>query len=477
MLSAQVHAEDCEETQAKLTRPFPNFWGIDEHSTRFVPEESTSISAANVHRLKLKWAYGIETNSPRSYPLVTENAIFFGDSGAGLLALDRETGCVKWRHKDSRGNVASAILSRVTESGLTLYFTGRREGVFAVDATTGKTIWKATITQEPVPLYSGTPLLADGKIFVPISSEEVGLSINPFYGCCTTSGGIAAFDATTGEQLWYLPTIEEPARVIGRHFVFVEKWGPSGVPVWSAPTYDSQSGLLFLVRGKNYSDPATITSDAIFAVDADSGKRRWVRQFTEGDTFNMGCLINGPICPDAPGPDLDFGVPPVIANNGKDRQVLYVGQKSGHVHAMDPRSGEVLWSKHLSRGGCLGGIHWGLAADEKAGILYVPISDYPSGGHSDLPAVPGMFALNLHDGSVPWKNLKDTSAQMDFGRVSLLVSPVTCYSMAGFCGKKVRRWVSIGSRLKFLAAKIARRLPSGNRFLSEPFSALSRFWF
>ena len=60
--------------------------------------------------------------------------------------------------------------------------------------------------------------------------------------------------------------------------------------------------------------------------------------------------------------------------------------------------------------GYLGGIHWGLAADEKAGILYVPISDYPSGGHSDLPAVPGMFALNLHDGSVLWKNLKDTSA-------------------------------------------------------------------
>ena len=410
MLSAQVHAEDCEETQAKLTRPFPNFWGIDEHSTRFVPEESTSISAANVHRLKLKWAYGLETNSPRSYPLVTENTIFFGDSGAGLLALDRETGCVRWRHKDSRGNVASAILSRVTESGLTLYFTGRREGVFAVDATKGKTIWKATITQEPVPLYSGTPLLADGKIFVSISSEEVGLSINPFYGCCTTSGGMAAFDATTGEQLWHLPTIEEPARVIGRHFVFVEKWGPSGVPVWSSPTYDSQSGLLFFGTGENYSDPATITSDAIFAVDADSGKRRWVKQFTEGDTFNMGCLINGPNCPDAPGPDLDFGVPPVIANNGKDRQVLYVGQKSGHVHAMDPSSGEVLWSKHLSRGGCLGGIHWGLAADEKAGILYVPISDYPSGGHSDLPAVPGMFALNLHDGSVLWKNLKDTSA-------------------------------------------------------------------
>ena len=54
---------------------------------------------------------------------------------------------------------------------LTLYFTSRREGVFAVDAATGKTLWKASINDEPVPLYSGTPLLAQDKIFVPISSE------------------------------------------------------------------------------------------------------------------------------------------------------------------------------------------------------------------------------------------------------------------------------------------------------------------
>ena len=407
---AQAQVVDCEETQANLAGAFPQFWGIDEHSTRLVSSQHTSINETNVHRLELKWAYGLETNSPRSYPLVTKDTIFYGDSGAGLLALDRETGCVRWRHEDSKVDVASAILSRVTESGLTLYFTSRRDGVFAVDAATGKTLWQASITEEPVPLYSGTPLLADGKIFVPISSEEIGLSLNPFYGCCTTSGGMAAFDATTGEQLWYLPTIEEPAQVIGRHFVFVKEWGPSGVPVWSAPTFDAESGLLFYGTGENYTQPATLTSDAIFAVDAATGQRRWVKQFTAGDTFNMGCVINGPNCPDSPGPDLDFGAPPVIANNGTGEKVLYAGQKSGHVHAMNPLTGEVYWSKHLSRGGYLGGIHWGIAADEQAGLLYVPISDFPSGGHSDLPAVPGMFALNLLDGSIRWKNLQDTES-------------------------------------------------------------------
>ena len=149
---AQAQVVDCEETQANLAGAFPQFWGIDEHSTRFVSSQHTSINETNVHRLELKWAYGLETNSPRSYPLVTKDTIFYGDSGAGLLALDRETGCVRWRHEDSKVDVASAILSRVTESGLTLYFTSRRDGVFAVDAATGKTLWQASITEEPVPL-------------------------------------------------------------------------------------------------------------------------------------------------------------------------------------------------------------------------------------------------------------------------------------------------------------------------------------
>ncbi|MDG1134430.1 MAG: PQQ-binding-like beta-propeller repeat protein [Pseudomonadales bacterium] len=410
LLLPQAYAEDCSSNTIDLDNGFPHAWGIDQHSTRFVSAQNTVVNNTNVHRLELKWAYGLQTQSPRSYPYVTKDTIFYGDSGAGLLALDRETGCVKWRNQDGEGDVASAILAGTSSSGLTLYFTSRRAGVFAIDAATGKTLWHSTITEEPVPLYSGTPILAEGKIFVPISSQEIGLSMNPFYGCCTSSGGMAAFDASTGEQLWYLPTIEEPAQVIGRHFVFVEEWGPSGVPVWSAPTYHAESGLLFYGTGENYTEPATLTSDAIFAVDAATGERRWVRQFTAGDTFNMGCVIGGPNCPDAPGPDLDFGAPPLIVKNSSGATGLYAGQKSGHVHAMDPFTGEVFWSKQLGQGGYLGGIHWGIAADEQAGLLYIPISDFPSGGHSDLPPVPGMFALNVDDGSVRWKNLQDIQA-------------------------------------------------------------------
>ena len=51
---AQVHGADCEESQADLRGAFPQYWGIDEHSTRFVPAQHTRINATNVHQLKLK---------------------------------------------------------------------------------------------------------------------------------------------------------------------------------------------------------------------------------------------------------------------------------------------------------------------------------------------------------------------------------------------------------------------------------------
>ena len=188
---------------------------------------------------------------------------------------------------------------------------------------------------------------------------------------------MAALDAETGEQLWYLPTIEEAAQVTGRQLLFVQKWGPSGAPVWSAPTLDRRRGLLFYGTGENYSAPATATSDAIFAIDASTGQRRWVNQFTANDTFNMACVAGGPNCPEQEGPDLDFGAPPLLAQDSQGRELLFVAQKSGAVSALDPATGERVWSQKFGRGGYLGGIHWGLAADIQRGLLYVPVSDYP----------------------------------------------------------------------------------------------------
>lgn len=89
--------------------------------------------------------------------------------------------------------------------------------------------------------------------------------------------------------------------------------GPSGAPIWSTPTIDAENGTLFYGTGENYSLPATNTSDAIIAVSLADGSRKWARQFTVGDVWNISCdlpLISAN-CPDKTlGVDLDFGAPP-----------------------------------------------------------------------------------------------------------------------------------------------------------------------
>ncbi len=112
-------------------------------------------------------------------------------------------------------------------------------------------------------------------------------------------------------------------------------------------------------------------TDAIFAVDADSGEVVWRRQFTAGDAYTAACnnlALNHPNCPKPTGPDFDFGAPTLLVDTHSGHQLLIAGQKSAEVHAMDPDTGEVVWSKRLGRGGIIGGVHWGMAANEALGL-------------------------------------------------------------------------------------------------------------
>src|SRR5450432_1444362 len=84
--SAAARAADCPGRPG-LTTFASDGWGIDARNTRFQP--NTTITAANVGRLKLKWVYGFAGDQPRSYPLVSNDTIFIGDGGHGLVALNR----------------------------------------------------------------------------------------------------------------------------------------------------------------------------------------------------------------------------------------------------------------------------------------------------------------------------------------------------------------------------------------------------
>jgi polyvinyl alcohol dehydrogenase (cytochrome) len=199
----------------------------------------------------------------------------------------------------------------------------------------------------------------------------------------------------------------------------VQLWGPSGAGVWSAPTLDPAKHIVYVTTGDSYSDPPARTSDAFMAFDMDTGKVLWSRQMTPGDAFTIACLSpDRTNCPDANGPDFDFGASAMLVNLPNGKRALVAGQKSGYVHALDPdQQGEVLWQTRVGQGGVQGGIEWGSAADEQN--VYVAVSDVgilpvagpkPEANKSifgsyfvlDPKAGGGLFALRLATGERVW---------------------------------------------------------------------------
>jgi len=423
--SANAASNCTAEPTPSLSKSYSQGWGIDHRNTRYQPQ--STLTAKTVPNLQLKWVYGLAETTPRSYPLITEDTIFVGDGGRGVVALDRETGCERWVYEHV-GPISSALIRGTIGRRPIIIFNDRLKGVYAIDATNGEFIWHASVSDEPVPWYSGTPLVTATTVFAPVASLEVVLATNPLYGCCTTSGGMAAFAIATGEKRWYVPTIDAPAQKTHTHWLFVQNYGPSGAPVWGAPSYDAQTDRLFFGTGQNYTHPATDTSDAIFALQGSTGEKLWVEQFTAHDVYTAACNIealNHPNCGKPTGPDVDFGAPTVLARTRAGRQLLIAGQKSAEAHAMDPASGERVWSTRLGRGGIIGGVHWGLAVNEAENLLYVPVSDkevigFPAPGKP----TPGMYALDLDTGERRWHYARDSRCEREECVFGLSAAPL-----------------------------------------------------
>ena len=181
-------------------------------------------------------------------------------------------------------------------------------------------------------------------------------------------------------------------------------FGPSGAAVWSAPTVDVERNALYVATGNSYSNPPADTSDAVIALDLNTGQMLWHRQLTANDAYITGCPPGRSInCPDDHGPDHDFGQSPILVRLANGKRILAIAQKSGVVHALDPdHDGEILWLTRVGKGGTLGGSQWGSAADRDR--IYVAISDvrFRAGGRLllDPLAGGGLFGLDLASGKV-----------------------------------------------------------------------------
>ena len=113
------------------------------------------------------------------------------------------------------------------------------------------------------------------------------------------------------------------------------------------------------------------------AFDLETGKLAWSSQMAKGDAYNIDCDLPADKqanCPEAKGPDFDFGSSAILEDLPNGHRALIAGAKSGIVYAVDPDArGKLLWQKRVGQGGTLGGVQWGSAADAKN--VYVAVSD------------------------------------------------------------------------------------------------------
>lgn len=372
-----------------------NGWGVDELNTRFQPPAAAGLSASEVPNLKVKWAFGYP-NGRTAYgqPNVVGGRVYTGSNDGTIYAIDAKAGCLYWMYR-AKALVRSSV---VVGPDKRVYIGDLDANLYALDADTGKLIWQKKADDQPFARITGTPKLHEGRLYVPIASQEENAGANPIYPCCKFRGNLVAMDAKNGAVIWRAYTSPEPQPTgVGKNGV--QHYGPSGATIWSSPTLDLKRGQIYVMTGNGYSDPDIKTADAIVAVDMKTGNVRWSQQASP-DMFNWDCgpRGGGGNCPANHGDDVDFGSSAVLLDAGKGKQLLVAGQKSGMVHAFDPdQNGRIVWQTRIGHGSTLGGILWGIAGHK--GVAYVPLSDIDrqkpeSGG--------GMFAIDAATGKVLW---------------------------------------------------------------------------
>jgi polyvinyl alcohol dehydrogenase (cytochrome) len=149
--------------------------------------------------------------------------------------------------------------------------------VFAVDRTTGALLWKTQVDSNPAAIITSSSVNYGNEIVVGVASNEEADAINPAYHCCTFRGAVVALDATTGKMLWKTYTIPSNTKAGGDSNApcagSTEPNGPfgcgyTGGAVWATPTILPSANEVFVGTGNNYTAPDAAVSCANTALDA-----------------------------------------------------------------------------------------------------------------------------------------------------------------------------------------------------------------
>ncbi|HOZ27689.1 MAG TPA: PQQ-binding-like beta-propeller repeat protein [Hyphomonadaceae bacterium] len=383
-------------------------FGVDQNQTRSLSAAQAGLKKSDLANLEVAWSIAFPGQGAGTGASVLSDGTIFVTGGQKVLALDAKTGCAKWAYSASSRNTPA--IGAIGGRKVVAMSVGR--DIHVLDAATGALIWKAS--GQPVNGTGGNirggVIFAKDKIIVPLSASGVGSGANPRTECCTGHGSVVALNAADGKHVWEYHTMPEPEYNGQVNSVGVKQKGPSGAPIWSVPVFDAKRNHVIVTTGENTSHPSTDTSDAVIALDADTGKVAWQYQAMAADVWNMACDTgsgsNGPNCPvlfGGDGRDYDFGAGAIITSAG-GKDVVLAGQKSGHAWVLDAATGKVIWSQRVGEGTALGGVHWGIATD--GANFIVPINDpLKMSANKAFIGKAGVYAFDLKTGKPSWSFL------------------------------------------------------------------------
>jgi polyvinyl alcohol dehydrogenase (cytochrome) len=447
------------------TAPAWNGWGVDHRNSRFQRGAAAGLSPGQVSRLQLKWAFGFPGATALYGQTVHDGRLYVTSNAGYVYSLDADTGCLHWGFRAQSAVRSGFTIGRLskTDQRLAIFFGDIHGTAYALSATSGEEIWKTLTDPHPLARITGTPVLFEGRLYVPVASLEEPESGQADYACCTFRGYLSALDAATGREIWKTYTIPEAPKVVGKNSRGKNMLEPSGAGIWATPTLDAKRRRLYVTTGNAFSGIPS-TANAVMAFDMDNGKVLWSMQALPFDTWHNGCVQNipggafpgraggagragGPAraggagrgggrgggipyppenCPDRLGPDWDFAAPPAMATTTDGRDILIAPQKQGLVWALNPDNGQVIWKQDVAReiaGGrgetLFGGAvdsekaYFGLissahlALDLKTGeeVWYVPIVP-PQGRENQrgvvgaVTLIPGVLLSGARDGMI-----------------------------------------------------------------------------